>query len=258
MSELHLGYIVKCMEGHRTYNPDQKPPTRHKRAVKQAVKSQDHRIVPNSNVEQEAIVVAEAVEIVEPAPELVVPTEALAMPVEEAERVIAEHEAEQPVQVNPLPPALVKLHKAIEAKNQELIDERMSQLPQDEFGAILPDDEDEVEKIFEGIGVQDYLRAKFPDATNEELSTEHLTVDDQRALKDAMKIDKACALCNNPELCDLPKGCDKTRARPIAMLKPDLRGRMCVRIGCRISPKQKEQTFATYDHVAAGAEDYKS
>ena len=281
MSELHLGYIVKCMEGHRTYNPDQKPPTRHKRTAQKAVKSQSVQdIVPSTDVEQEAVVVAEAVEIVEPAPELVVPTEALAMPVEEAERVIAEHEAEQPVQVSPLPPALVELHKAIEAKNQELIDERMSQLPQDEFGAILPDDEDEVEKIFEGIGVQDYLRAKFPDATNEELSTEHLNTGDQRALEDAMKIDKACALCNNPELCDLPKGCDKTRARPIAMLKPDLRGRMCVRIGyggcvkckydcascksdpefehrvkvCGLSPKEKEQTFATYEHVAAGAE----
>ena len=282
LSTLHLGYIAKCLSGHQTYNPDQKPAKGNKRGTRKAAKVQSvQEVVPNARVEQEAVVEAESIKLAAPvevsAP--VVPAAPLAMPVEEAERVIAEHEAEQPVHVE-LPPALVELHKAIEVKNQEVIDERMSQLPQDEFGAILPEDDEEVEKIFEGIGVQEYLRVKFPDATNEELNTEHLSSSDQSALEQAKEIDKACALCSNSINCGLPAGCDKTHARPVAMLKPDLRGRMRVTIGyggcvkckhdcasckpdpefermvkvCGLSPKQKEQTFAAYDHAAAGAE----
>ena len=37
---LHMGYIVKCMAGKRTYSPDAKPPTRNKRRGKKAAQVQ--------------------------------------------------------------------------------------------------------------------------------------------------------------------------------------------------------------------------
>lgn len=142
----------------------------------------------------------------------------LVMPVEEAERVIAEYKpASRPTEA--LPVALSELFESIKAKDAELTEARMAALPKDADGLeILPDDDAELEALNRGIDLPDYLRLKFPNATDAELSTEKLSAGDVAMLTTAMEIDKACAYCDNPEECRLPAGSQPGRGYPVAKL----------------------------------------
>ena len=142
----------------------------------------------------------------------------LVMPVEDAERVIAEYKpASRPTEA--LPAALSELFDGIKARDIELTEERFAALPKDADGLeVLPDDEAELEALHRGIDLPDYLRLKFPKATDAELNTDKLSASDVTALTTAMEIDKACAYCDNPEECKLPAGSQPGHGRPVAVL----------------------------------------
>ena len=55
LKTLHLGYIVKCLSGKNTYDPDRKPTGRHKKAAKMAAKAQGvQEVVSSASVEDKA------------------------------------------------------------------------------------------------------------------------------------------------------------------------------------------------------------
>ena len=83
----------------------------------------------------------------------------------------------------------------------------------------------------EPLCVKDYLRLKFPDATEEELSTEHLSESHKRDLQQARDIDRECAFCSK----GFEKWCtvDTKHARPVVSLEKDFSGkrRIVIRFG---------------------------
>ena len=196
------------------------------------------------------------------------------MPLDEAEKVIAEYvPAKKPGEE--LPAALVELHEKIRAKNKEKVQEYFDSLPVDENGCY--DLSQDTTEELPGITEQEYLRLKFPDATDEELDTSKLQ--DKKGLREAFEIDTACADCLSPENCLLPKTCRKGGMHAIVMLKPNLRGKKQVQIGyggcirCKhkeveqkdpeyerrveksgLSPAQRERTFVSHEHQNAKPE----
>ena len=193
------------------------------------------------------------------------------MSIEEAQKVIEKYApAKKPDEE--LPVALVELHEKIQAKQDEKAQEYLASIPVDEDGCydFSHGTTDELPELTE----QEYLRLKFPDATDEELDTDKLK--DRKGLREAFEIDCACADCVSLETCNLPKTCRKGGTRANVMLKKNLRGKKQVEIGyggciiCKhreaeqkdpeyerrversgLSPTQAKQTFMNYEHEGA-------
>lgn len=191
------------------------------------------------------------------------------MTIKEAEKVIAEYVPAINVQER-IPPQLEELYakiSEIEIENEEAL---IESLPINEEG--LPDlnkaekNEDGAIKI-PPITMEQYLRLKFPEAEDEELRTDK--VQDKRGLEEALKIDRACALCCSCDgWCPLTKKKELPRGgRPVITLKnhrllvgyttrircknnkpkydPEFESRM-KRSGLSVS--QSMQTFSSYTH----------
>ena len=175
-----------------------------------------------------------------------------------------------------------------------------------EFMDSFPKDEDGCEILPEGVAeprvdmtIDEYLAAKFPEASAEDLHRDYDGVihadysehPEFTKLQRAFEIDHACAFCIHRNLCRLPEGCDPKAARPEAALFTNKKGEVCLgtkwvecikckqpeedqaeeeRLAaeerraeqqkaeferkvkvCGLSPKQKEHTFARYDHDAS-------
>lgn len=158
----------------------------------------------------------------------------LAMPVEEAEKVIAEYEAEhaKPSEPTPaIPAALEELFGKIQAKDEERFEEYCASLPQNEYGEpVFPEslDEDKCK-----ITLEEYLRLKYPEAEEEELCRDYSgqvygSVNEHpelARLQAAFDIDYVCAMCMNPEKCKLPEGCKKGQPKPEAKIFTDKDGK---------------------------------
>ena len=150
----------------------------------------------------------------------------LAMPVAEAEKVIADYEAEhaKPAEPEPaIPAALEELFTKMQEKENQRVDEYFEALPKDEDGCYVLPEEDELGNM----SLEDYLHLKYPEAEEEELHRdysgqiygeicEHKEI---ARLQTAFDIDYACAMCMNPEACQLPEGCMKGQ--------PKLETKMC-------------------------------
>ena len=144
------------------------------------------------------------------------------MAVSEAERVITEYvPSANPVEQFPV--ALEELHGRILEKGQEVWEEYAASLPKDEDGLeIFPEYENDDDVFAAGsMTADDYLRAKFPDASEAELSTETLSPCEQEDIKTAFEIDYACAKCTSCKSCGLPSQwcANKKRSRPVVMLR---------------------------------------
>ena len=186
----HFTYIKAMLEHQKTFDPAKKRAKHNKKASQSEVQTQP--------VEK--------------------PVVELAMPLEAAEKVIAEYKPASKSSAG-LPAALGELLEGIKAKDAELTEERIAALPKDANGLeILPDDKAGLEALHRGIDLPDYLRLKFPNATEAELSTDKLSLDAKTALVTAMEIDKACAYCDTPEECRLPAGSQPGHGRPVAIL----------------------------------------
>lgn len=204
------------------------------------------------------------------------------MPIEEAEKVIAEYvPAVKPEE--PLPVAFQEFLGRIEAREQELREEYIATLPVAENGLTVFTEENSAELLRCRITPEEYLRLKFPEATEEELRSDYDgTYDsysdfqggDKRDIEQALKIDYACATCADPDHCQLPAGCKKGGSRLSVALKKDIRGRKYVQvvggavIRCKygrkeqnspefesrlkrsgLSEREQKHTFTAYEHV---------
>ena len=189
----------------------------------------------------------------------------LTMPVKEAEKVITDY-AQEKEQTNFLPTALREVFEEIQAKNNELA------------------------KKSEKLTLEDYLHIKFHEAKDEELHRDmmgevHETYDDfpQRwLLEDAFKIDFACAMCEDPSNCSIPKDYKHNiKKRPYAEISTDKDGKKFLGTRCEgcvkckygvlgktrremelksrikasgLAPMQANQTFDVFDHQNATPE----
>lgn len=197
------------------------------------------------------------------------------LPVEEAEKVIAEYvPAVKPEE--PLPVAFQEFLGRIDAREQELRDEYIATLPVNENGFTVFDEKSDDALMRCKITPEEYLRLKFPEATEEELRSDYygLAERDKRDIERALEIDYACATCTDPDHCQLPTGCKKGGSRLSVALKKDIRGHNFVQvvggavIRCkhgrkeqnspefdsklkksRLSERQRKQTFTAYEHV---------
>ena len=132
------------------------------------------------------------------------------MPVEDAEKVIAEYEAEHAKPSEPapaIPVALEELFGKIQAKDEERFEEYCASLPQNEYGEpVFPEglDEDKCK-----ITLEEYLRLKYPEAEEEELCRDYSgqvygSVNEHpelARLQAAFDIDYVCAMCITPGDC---------------------------------------------------------
>ena len=164
----------------------------------------------------------------------------LAMPVAEAEKVIADYEAEQVKEPEPapaIPAALEELFTKIQDKQLERTDEYFETLPKDEDGCyVLPETLDENAG---SLTIEDYLSLKYPEAEEEELHraysgqvyesvNEH---PEASRLQAAFEIDYACATCMNPDNCQLPEGFKKGQSKPEAKMFTSKDGKRCLGTG---------------------------
>ena len=187
----NFAYIGTMLKHQRSYDPAKKRTQNNKKAVQSEVSAQP--------VEEKPVV-------------------ELAMPLEAAEKVIAEYKPAG-VLAEPFPLALAELFDGIKAKDIELTEERMAALPKDADGVeIEPEDDAEFEALYRGIDLPDYLRLKFPNATDAELSMGKLSSDEKTQLTTAMEIDKSCVYCDNPKECRLPVPFKPGNGRPVATL----------------------------------------
>ena len=241
MDKLHVGYIAACLSNQQSYNPDAPHPSKKKRAS---------RNKQAGNPPSENATVQESV------PELA--TEIL--PIAEAERVISEYT-----------PAVSKKDEEIPVALQELYEK-------------MHDHADDTHELT----LEDYLRLKFPETEEEKLRTDydgkvHESYDDFPAIgriDTAFGVDFACAFCNDPKKCALPKGVRKGHEYPIAEICTNLHGQKylgfkyekCLR--CKhgktyeqaereleyklrdggLSESQRKQTFTAYEHDGMPAE----
>lgn len=261
-----FGYIYTMLKDQNSLEgAGQKQRKRDKKGSKRARKSQSVALDTVGVSEQGTSVdVAEA-------------TTEPSMTVEEAEKVIAEfkpavEKAEQ------IPAKLAEFHEQLNAKSQEVWNAYEATLPQDEYGCpILPEYESEEEWAAAGaMTTQDYLRVKFPDASDDELELNNPR--EAKGLKEAFEIDMACASCTCEYHCSLPEGYKAGCSRPVAMLKSIGRTRRIV-IGyggcikcykdktpqpdpeferrvkvCGLTPDEVRYTFGNYHLEGVGAE----
>ena len=150
----------------------------------------------------------------------------LDIPVEDAEKVIADYEAEhaKPAESAPaFPAALEELFGQIRWVDRECCMKYEATLPKDEDGLpVWPKDTGDKEKMT----LEDYLGLKYPEAEEEELCRDYSgqvygTLNEHpelARLQTAFEIDYACATCISPEECQLPEGCRKGQPKPEAKM----------------------------------------
>ncbi len=152
--------------------------------------------------------------------------------------MIADYEAEhaKPVEATPaIPAALEELFDKIRTRETERIDEYFEALPKDEYGDPILPEEDEMDDM----PIEDYLRLKYPEAEDEELCrdysghvygsvSEHPEIG---RIKAAFEIDYACAMCMNPENCQLPEGIKKGQNKLVTKILPSHDGKKCLGAG---------------------------
>ena len=194
----NFAYIGKALSCQRSYDPEKKRAKSNKKVSATAVKTEQVDLV---------------------------------MPIEEAQVVVAEYvsasqSAEQSAET--VPAAIEEFYERIRRKSHEAWEKYESSLPKDEEGDLIwPEYETDEEAFAAGsMTVNDYLHAKFPDASEAELSTETLSPCEQEDVKQAFEIDCACAQCEPGNSCGLPpQWCaNKKRSRPVVMLRD---GKLC-------------------------------
>ena len=190
----------------------------------------------------------------------VVPSEpvVLSMPVAEAEKVIADYQTEhakkpEPESVPAIPVALEELFNKMQARENERIDEYFEALPKDEYGDfVLPEDGG-----VSDMPIEDYLHLKYPEAEEEELCRDYgghvyssvREHPEAGRIQAAFEIDYACAMCMNPENCQLPEGVKKGQPKLVTKIFTCKDGKKCLgtgfegRIKCKHNcPKPNEKT----------------
>ena len=208
---------------------------------------------------------------------------AQALPVEEAERIIAEHTTGEAVKKDTdtaIPVALQELYERIKKRQDELNQELFRKYPQllcdpNDPNAECVDFTDEDFYNFT-LTAEEYLRLKFPEATEEEL--QRRTYCSEKHLQEAFDHDFGCAMCTDPETC---LNTDK-RGRMVVALKDSGWGKyLCSGWspcnGCKypdadkdkdkpnpeleqriknsgLTEWQSKQTFESYDHAGAKPE----
>ena len=149
----------------------------------------------------------------------------LTMSVEEAEKVINNYGQEKE-QTNFLPTALLEVFEKIKSEQIKRTEEFFTQ-QNAEFDRAEETGEPAHEIEFKHLTLEDYLHIKFPEAENEELHRDmmgktHETYNDFPQgwlLEDAFKIDFACAMCEDPSSCSIPKDYKQgLKKRPSAVM----------------------------------------
>lgn len=165
----------------------------------------------------------------------------LVMPVEDAEKVIADYEAEhtkkpEPTPAPAIPVALEELFTKMAEKELERGEEYSASLPKDEYGdPVWPEEDDGAWHLT----LEDYLHLKYPEAEEEELHRDYSgqvygSVSEHKEasrIKTAFEIDYVCATCMNPEECQLPEGFKKGQDKLVTKMFHSKDGKKCLGTG---------------------------
>ena len=201
------------------------------------------------------------------------------LPVDEAESIISDYTPARPAEKKSagITPERQELLERIKARQDELTQDYWCRHAEwlDTFEA----DREEPQPEREPFTIEDYLRLKFPEVTEDELHRlQHGIYCKENELKEAFNYDTTCASCENPETCPF----NRKNGRAVVVLNEALgRKRLCTawtpNIGCKYPDADKEpdkpnpefeqrlqrsgltewqsrQTFETYEHAGAKPE----
>lgn len=147
---------------------------------------------------------------------------------------VQEKSVQKQEEVKPeMPASQLELFQKIRDKEMAMATDYWNSLPITEDGVR---DVNAIEELPE-MTLEDYLRLKFPEADEEELRRDYISLHDSvdeiqnaNQCRKAMEIDKACAYCNSPDNCALPSGERIGNMRPWVYLETNGKGKRFINV----------------------------